>query len=171
MNFVAHTSEMNAQRVLSAVPSHDPALQRILEFVRAHFGTAAALISVLDAERQTVLASDGLDLGEVGLAESFCRHTLGEPKALVVRDARLDQRFRNNRLLEFPWRVRFYAGVPLAFDGKNPCGTLCVLDHQPRSFSIGDKAELAMLGDFTIGVAVARVLKLPEPDLAPAFSM
>src|SRR6478672_2868872 len=85
----------------------------IVDFASEHFNVPIALINFVDAHRQWVKASHGLDICETPRSVAFCSHTLLEPHFLVVEDAQRDPRFADNPLVSGEPYIRFYAGVPL----------------------------------------------------------
>ena len=52
--------------------------------------------------------------------------------------------------------IRFYAGAPLVYLRQLRLGALCLLDPRPREFTIGDKAELALMADEVVSVIAER---------------
>lgn len=100
------------------------------------FNVPIALVSLVDAERQWFKSVQGLPgCQETGREESFCAWTLlpESPYVLVVEDALLDRRFRENPLVAGPPGIRFYAGAPLISSANGyRYGTLCVIDTQPH---------------------------------------
>ena len=54
--------------------------------------------------------------------------------------------------------MRFYAGAPLTYRQDVRLGALCLLDTQPREFSLGDRAELEEMADEAASVIIRRVL-------------
>jgi len=94
-----------------------------------------ALISLVDSDRQWFKSKVGLDIAETSRNVSFCAHAILNESIMVVNDALLDDRFRDNPLVTCEPKFRFYAGIPLRTRDNPPIGTLCVLDYQPRELS------------------------------------
>ena len=123
----------------------DPAFDTIARLARTTLGAATALVSLIDAHRQWVLACDGAERGEVPRRDSFCRRTILRSGPLIVLDALADPRFADNPFVTGEPYLRFYAGVPLVTRDGHAIGTLCVHDPRPRTdFS---EEHLAMLLD------------------------
>lgn len=90
-----------------------------------------ALISLIEKDRQWFKSKIGIDQTETKRDISFCSHAILENKPLVVTNAAVDVRFKDNPLVTGPTHIRFYAGVPImSLDGL-PIGTICVLDTKP----------------------------------------
>jgi hypothetical protein len=77
----------------------DPVLYRLARQARRVLDVPTVFLSVLDDERQYFAAADGLSAsltaaGSTPLSHAFCLYTVGQGKALVVPDARVDERRR-----------------------------------------------------------------------------
>ena len=109
-------------------------------------GCRMSLISLIDDDRQWFKSRVGLNVSETPREFAFCAHAIHEPgKALVVPDARLDERFYDNPLVTGDPHLAFYAGVPLVNEDGLPLGTLCVLDSEPKSLSDSQLSALNAL--------------------------
>jgi GAF domain-containing protein len=125
-----------------------------------------ALISLVDAERQWFKSRVGLDAKETSRDVSFCAHAILCEETLVVRDAREDERFRDNPLVCSEPHIVFYAGVPLSTPEGARIGTLCVIDHRPRQLSA---TQLRALEALARQVVLQLELKRVSDQLASAL--
>ncbi|MDH3753651.1 MAG: sensor domain-containing diguanylate cyclase [Acidimicrobiia bacterium] len=105
-------------------------------------GVPIALVSLVDADRQWFSSRFGLETTQTLRRDAFCAHAIAEDAVLVVSDARTDHRFRDNPLVVGPPAIRFYAGAPIAAPSGHRLGTLCVIDHEPRTLSSSEERAL-----------------------------
>jgi GAF domain-containing protein len=104
-----------------------------------------ALISLVDADRQWFKSKVGLEVSETSRDVSFCAHAILGDRTLVVKDAREDERFRDNALVCSDPNIVFYAGVPLCTPTGARIGSLCVIDRRPRELSALQTQSLEVL--------------------------
>lgn len=122
-------------------PAESP-FDTITQLVRTVLGVPISAVSLIDADRQWFKSHPGLDIDRTGRDVAFCDHTIRSREPLVVGNAALDERFRDNPLVTGDPNIASYAGVPLQTpDGYN-IGSLCAIDTQPRSF---DPAQMEIL--------------------------
>ncbi len=129
--------------------------------------TPIALISLVDADRQWFKANHGLE-GKVGSprAEAFCAHAIVDTRALVIRDATLDDRFHDNPSVTGDPHIRFYAGVPLVAPTGEALGTLCVIDRESRELTASQLDALHALSRQTMSqLELRRTTQLLEQRL------
>jgi formate hydrogenlyase transcriptional activator len=108
-------------------------------------GTPMALVTFIDAERQWVKASVGVEFQETSRAISFCGHTILERGVFTVPDLAADDRFAGNPLVTGEPHVRFYAGAPLIGVGGHALGAICVMDRGPRQPTPSQRSALEAL--------------------------
>jgi diguanylate cyclase (GGDEF)-like protein/PAS domain S-box-containing protein len=96
------------------------------------FRVPICLVSAIDGEVQTVLASCGATLDALPAATSPCALTLAGNEPLLVNDCVADPRLQSNPYVAGDFGLRFYAGVPLRDPQGEPFGTLCLLDRESR---------------------------------------
>lgn len=123
----------------------EPAFDRIAHLIRLIFGVETSLVSLIDGHRQWYKAAEGNAVSEMPLKDTFCRHVLLADAPVIVPDATLDPRFRDNPVVTAPSGVRFYAGAPITTPDGHIIGTICAIDRKPRDFSERDLEILLSL--------------------------
>jgi len=108
------------------------------------FQAPIAIVSLIDENRQWFKSSSGLDNRETHRDISFCGHAILQDTVFVIPDTFKDNRFFDNPLVLNDPFIRFYAGCPLTMNDGSKIGTLCIIDHKPRSF---EKADITLLED------------------------
>lgn len=119
-------------------------------------GTPISLVSLVDADRQWFKAAVGVEMRETPREYSFCAHTLGTARTLIVGDARQDPRFAENPAVVGAPGIRFYAGAPIVTPDGHVLGTVCVIDTAPRSISPIQIAALEALARHTMALMEMR---------------
>jgi signal transduction histidine kinase len=127
----------------------EEAFDRLTRLARQLLDAPVALVSLVDQDRQFFKSCVGLaepwaTLRETPLSHSFCRHAVASDQPFVVEDARAYPLVSGSRAIE-DLNVLAYAGIPLKASDGQPIGTLCVIDHEPRTWSAGELATLAEL--------------------------
>ncbi len=114
------------------------------------FDMPVSLVTFVDADRQWFKSRLGFPLAQTDRASSFCTHVVETADVMVVEDTVLDPRFERNALVTGEPYIRFYAGAPLLLDSGHVLGSLCVLDHRPRTFSPQQCDQLSTLARMTM---------------------
>lgn len=95
-----------------------------------------AVINLIDEDRQWFKAEVGLGTRETPIDTSICSHVILGKDFVEIHDTLADPRMADNPLcLAAEAPLRFYAGALLKTEDGLPIGTLCVLDHAPRSLN------------------------------------
>ncbi len=137
-------SELQSLHILDSLPEKE--YDGIVEIAAGICNMPVATISLIDENRQWFKSCLGLELKETDRNISFCTHAIREPdEPLIIPDATLDDRFKNNPLVVGSPNIRFYAGFPILYNGY-AIGTLCVIDMKPNnldSFQVNSLSTLA----------------------------
>jgi diguanylate cyclase (GGDEF)-like protein len=117
---------------------------RLTRVARRSFNVPLSMLSLVDQDRQWPKSCSGQATPECNRASSFCGHAILGNEIYLIEDALADDRFKDNPLVVGDPYYRFYAGVPLRNSNGFKMGTLCILDHVPRTMQDED---LSMLRD------------------------
>ena len=110
----------------------DEELAKLARFAAHLCETPTGAVSLVEAERQIFLASEGVAVTETPRSTSLCATAMLTGELMVVPDATKDSRFAEYTSVTSERHLRFYAGAPLiSFEGA-PLGALCVTDIVPR---------------------------------------
>lgn len=154
-------------------PSDAEAFDRITRIARSTLKVDAAMVSLVDRDRQVFKSQLGLsgqlaaDNGS-GLDRSFCKVAVASGQRFLIEDARTDPLVRESRLVSEDGVVA-YAGTPLQVSTGHIYGTLCVVEESPRQWS---EEELEVLEDLA-ALTVAEIeyrLKTREVDRLEALA-
>ena len=130
--------------------AREPLFDSFVRMASEACGSAIALISLIDADRQWFKADVGLGgLSETPREFAFCAHAIQSDDLMEVPDARDDVRFASNPFVRNEPGVRFYAGAPLVLPGGERVGTLCVLDTHARRLTDAQRRTLTALAEMT----------------------
>jgi len=124
----------------------DADLDRVTALAAEVLEVPFCLVSLVERALLRILSHHGLDLTQWPRQDSFCAHVVASGRTILAHDLRLDERFADNDLVSrrLP-PLRFYAGVPLVFEGQ-VVGTLSVMDQRPRHDF--DERKLQLLARF-----------------------
>lgn len=104
-----------------------------------------ALMSLVDAGRLFFKSHVGLEAQEAPFPHAFCGHAIKQRGVFIVPDSHNDERFAAHPLVLEPPHIRFYAAAPLVSPTGYAVGTLCVIDHVPRSLNVDQRLALEVL--------------------------
>ncbi|MEW6370084.1 MAG: PAS domain S-box protein [Pseudomonadota bacterium] len=125
----------------------EPVFDQITRLASRLLGFPITLFTLIDRDRQWFKSRVGLPLAETPRTQSFCAHALLQSDPMVVPDASVDERFRDNPFVTGPAQVRFYAGVPIRSLEGLPLGTLCAVDTRPRTLGADQLLTLIELAE------------------------
>ncbi len=110
-------------------------------------GAQMSAISLVDENRQWFKSRRGIDYPEAPREHAFCAYVVAAAEPMVVDDATVDERFRDNPYVLGDPGIRFYAGVPLRSPEGHTIGTLCVMDSRPRTIGEAQLRTLVALSE------------------------
>lgn len=123
----------------------EPRFDELTELVSRMLEVPIALVSLVDDKRQWFKSHHGLSATETPREVAFCAHAILGDELFVVEDSHADQRFYDNPLVTEAPHVRFYAGMPLITESGFRIGTLCGIDHEPRTLTEAQKRILEIV--------------------------
>ncbi|KAB8145844.1 response regulator [Chloroflexia bacterium SDU3-3] len=131
--------------ILDTDPEAD--FNSLVQLAASICGTPMALITFIESDRQWFKAQIGIETNQTSREVSFCAHAIHQPTEIFeVPNALEDQRFYDNPLVTADPNIRFYAGMPIVDPEQHALGTLCVLDHTPRTLTPFQRDALRTLG-------------------------
>ena len=130
-NETSRLAALHSCRVMDMPPQKS--LQRLTDLASIAFDVPVALLSLIEANRQIMLAIHGPQVTEMPRSTSFCTYALLQDDILLVPNASEDSRFFDNPLVTGQPHIRFYAGTPLLGPGNHKLGTFCLIDHMPHA--------------------------------------
>lgn len=117
-------------------------LDRLVGQCAEQFDCEVSLVTMLDERRQYHLARTGIEISDLPIEMSFCRHAITQKTPLLVADTSIDEIFAKNPIVTGAPFVRSYVGVPLRLRTGEYLGTLCLVDSRPNRFTADDLGEL-----------------------------
>jgi len=125
----------------------EPLFTKLVELTARLFNVPISLISLVDAEEVEYKASYGLpELRTQPRGEAMCALPVKYEQAVVFTDLALDNSLTMEAATAAHAKgLRFYAGAPLRMRTQACIGTLCLIDRQPRAFSMPEQQVLEHL--------------------------
>lgn len=156
--------ELNRLKVLKSYlildSEREGNFERLTALSARMFQVPISLVSIVDLGRQWFMSNRGLgDIRETPRKLAFCAHAIiSTDDLLIIPDATLDIRFKENPLVTGPPNIRFYAGAPLICPEGYKLGTLCLIDIVPRpeGLSFEEKQNLRELAALVVDSMVER---------------
>ena len=138
----------------------EPAFDNFVYAVAQMFRVPIAMLNLVTADRVWAKARVGPMPDDSSRMDTFCHAVIDLNQLVVVEDAQLDIRFSGLPCVIDAPRVRFFIGAPLYGQHRQPIGSLCAMDRQPRSVPERQKAHLQQLAD-----QAGELLRLRVPGL------
>ena len=131
-----------------------------------------SLVALVGAETSFFKSAHGLPETPPGravpLSHSLCQHVVGTGEPLVIGDARAHPLVQNNGGVT-DLGVGAYLGVPVRAPSGHVVGSLCAIDHAPRTWTADDRTSLVTLAASVEGEIALRE-QLAERERAEALA-
>ena len=142
--------------VLGNAPERE--LQALVDIAAQVCAVPRAAINLITATHQQQIATTGFAAAICAREESMCAAVLEQTDRVVVPDASLDPRFRENPFVTgILGAVRFYASAPLTTPDGVIIGRLCVFDSQPRALHEAQEDALVAIAERVVDVLELRL--------------
>jgi GAF domain-containing protein len=134
--------------------SPEEAFDRFTRLAATIVEAPIALFTVIVGEEQRFVSQFGLDEPlaterRTPISHSFCQYVVLSSAPLEVTDAREHPVVMGNPAIE-ELQVIAYLGVPLITRRGETLGSLCAIDHEPRTWTARDRAVLKDLASATV---------------------
>lgn len=125
----------SVDRYLAVMKEDDYRFDELTKLASYICNTEISIISIITQDKQLIKSRVGIDATETSRDEAFCAHAILEDEILIVPDAEVDERFRNNPLVVGGPKIRFYTGIVLKANNGDKIGTLCAIDSKVKQLS------------------------------------
>lgn len=128
-------------------PEREEAFDRLAKLAAQICETPIAFINLIGIDKEFKKACYGFEGDTTCRSISFCQHTIMQDDVFEVPDATEDPLFQDNPNVTGSLNLRFYAGIPLKTPDDFNIGTLCLVDHEPKTLTDSQKEALKILAD------------------------
>lgn len=140
-----------------ALDLNDQDLKDTISIASKVFNAPISMVTLIDEDTVYLRVKQGTKLESYPRKLSFCTQVLKSNRLFVVNDVTLNiAQTESMPITDIPL-IRFYAGAPLITRQGHRIGTLCVVDHKPRTISGQQKLMLKILSRHVMSVMEAKV--------------
>ncbi len=151
------TTDAQRDEVLRRYRVHDLGprrqLQALADLAALVCDVPMAAINLIGTTDQHRVATVGIERQVCSSHDTMCSVSMSQAQPVLVPDARLDARFRDNAYVTGERAtIRFYASHQLRTPNGVVFGTICVFDGQPRRLTEGQFKALGTLAEQVVDV-------------------
>ncbi|NUO90189.1 MAG: GAF domain-containing sensor histidine kinase [Dermatophilaceae bacterium] len=155
--------------VLGRAPGRE--LQALVDIAAQVCAVPTAAINLITATEQQQIATTGFEPSICAREDSMCAAVLEHTDRVVVPNASLDDRFRENPFVTgVLGNVRFYASAPLITPEGVIIGRLCVFDSRPRELDVAQEDALVAIAERVVDVLELRLRSRELEDSLAALT-
>jgi signal transduction histidine kinase len=142
--------------VLGRAPARE--LQALVDIAAQLCAVPTAAINLITSTEQQQIATTGFEPSICAREDSMCAAVLEHTDRVVVPNASVDERFRENPFVTgILGDVRFYASAPLTTPQGVIIGRLCVFDSTPRELDEAQEQALVAIAERVVDVLELRL--------------
>ena len=142
--------------VLGRAPGRE--LQALVDIAAQLCAVPTAAINLVTSTEQQQVATTGFEPSICAREDSMCAAVLEHTDRVVVPNASLDVRFRDNPFVTgVLGHVRFYASAPLTTPEGVIIGRLCVFDSAPRDLDEAQEQALVAIAERVVDLLELRL--------------
>ncbi|MGO4599665.1 sensor histidine kinase [Terrabacter sp. 2RAF25] len=142
--------------VLGRAPGRE--LQALVDIAAQLCAVPTAAINLITSTEQQQIATTGFEPSICAREDSMCAAVLEHTDRVVVPNASVDERFRDNPFVTgILGDVRFYASAPLTTPEGVIVGRLCVFDGVPRELDEAQEEALVAIAERVVDVLELRL--------------
>ena len=142
--------------VLGRAPARE--LQALVDIASQLCAVPTAAINLITSTEQQQIATTGFEPSICAREDSMCAAVLEHTDRVVVPNASVDERFRENPFVTgILGDVRFYASAPLTTPQGVIIGRLCVFDSTPRELDEAQEQALVAIAERVVDVLELRL--------------
>lgn len=153
----ARLAALRVLALLDAEPQQE--FNALVALASQLIGCPTALINMVDRDRIWITAGTTDGPREIRRDIAFCDRTIRTDTTVVIEDLAQDPDYAGTTLVQDAG-MRFYAGAPLHVEGddgrRHAVGTICVIDHTPRTLDEAGRTALLHLAALAETLLVAR---------------
>ncbi|WP_132058994.1 GAF domain-containing protein [Halorussus amylolyticus] len=176
---IAHSAQVgflvpdDEESRLDALESYDvdelpieESFERLTDLITSHFDAAVAFIGLIEKDEENFLACTGADWDSLTREKTICTHSMLQEDVMVVEDIREDKRFAENQQLH-DLGIVSYAGANMTTPEGQIIGQVCLIDHERRSYSAQQRAELQQFAETAMEILELRqsLLEAAGPEV------
>lgn len=155
--------------VLGRAPGRE--LQALVDIAAQVCAVPTAAINLITSTEQQQIATTGFEPSICAREDSMCAAVLEHTDRVVVPNASLDERFRENPFVTgILGDVRFYASAPLITPEGVIIGRLCVFDSRPRGLDVAQEDALVAIAERVVDVLELRLRSRELEDSLAALT-
>lgn len=143
----------------------------LVAIVARLFNVPVSLLSLVQEEEVQFIGNAGLPgVAAVPRPDSLCSVAILQDGITLYEDLLQRPCHLTTQAAAHDLNLHFYAGCALRTASGYAIGALCVMDRQPRHFSMAERALLDSLGSIAMSLLDLRAAQLNAPTLVPAVS-